>query len=212
MAEILNSSNINEINESMNFDLEIFKMKPRIKKEERKIKLNKLENLFKRFFHLKSSRRKMIKTGKILFKEERLKEWNEITRKESKEFHKMDRIAKIKLSKIIPMELSQKRFQHLLIPKETSSNSLKRIFQYLSFSVKFDLISESISSEPTNFRPLTFCPEFIFKDDRKKYQVNNLDWNVANLMIFQNLANLFYGISLDFCKPACCPIMTIGRE
>lgn len=110
----MNSSNIDEINESMNFEMELFKSKPRMK-EERKVKKNKLEGLFRRFFHLKVKSPTKLMTlkskskAKILFEEERLQTWNEITRKESKEFHKMDRVAKFKLSKIIPSEISKKR-------------------------------------------------------------------------------------------------------
>lgn len=46
----------------------------------------------------------------------------------------------------------------------------------------------------------------------KKYEVDVNDWHAANLMIFQNLANLLYGVSLEFCNPKGCPIMTVGKE
>lgn len=114
MHEILNTTNINEISESMNFETELFKSKKVVGKEERKLKKSTtLEGLFKRFFHLKMIKptigSKKQKKNKILFGEERLKVWNEITKKESKEFHKMDRIAKYKLSKIITNDISKKR-------------------------------------------------------------------------------------------------------
>lgn len=115
---ILNSSNIDELNESMNFEMELFKSKPRLKEERRLHNNNKLGGLFRRFFHLKTMQTKnplksafnaTSKKKKILLEAERLKNWNEITRKEAKEFHKMDRLAKFKLSKIIPSEISKKR-------------------------------------------------------------------------------------------------------
>jgi hypothetical protein len=106
------------------------------------------------------------------------------------------------------------RFQDLVIPKESAPNDLKRIFQYLAYTVKTDLISECTTTDKTCYRPLTFAPEFIYRgaDGKKKYPVDANDWHAANVMIFQNLANLLYGISLDFCNPSCCPIMTIGKE
>lgn len=115
MHEILNTTNINEISDSMNFETELFKSKKVFGKEERKVKKSiTLEGLFKRFFHLKmikpSTDSKKQKKLKRLYEEERLKYWNETTKKESKEFHKMDRIAKYKLSKIIPNDLSKRRY------------------------------------------------------------------------------------------------------
>lgn len=116
MHEILNTTNINEISDSMNFETELFKSKKVVGKEERKVKkTTTLEGLFKRFFHLKMIKPSIIdnkkqKKIKRIYEEERLKSWNEITKKESKEFHKMDRIAKYKLSKIIPNDLSKRRY------------------------------------------------------------------------------------------------------
>ena len=104
------------------------------------------------------------------------------------------------------------RFQDLIIPKETAPNDLKRVFQYLAYTVKTDLISECTSIDKTVHRPLTFPPEFIYKSEKKKHPININDWHAANLMIFQNLANLLYGVSLSFCGPSSCPIMTIGKE
>lgn len=106
------------------------------------------------------------------------------------------------------------RFQDLVVPKESSPNSLKRIFQYLAHLVKLDLISECISNDNKNYRPLTFAPDHVIRsaDGKKRHPVDRNDWMAANLMIFQNLANLLYGISIDFCNPTCCPIMTIGKE
>lgn len=113
MPEILNTTNINEISESMNFETELFKSKKA--KEERKVKKSTgLEGLLKRFFQLKiKTPKKKNKGKKKLFEEERIKIWNEITKKESKEFHKMDRLAKYKLAKIIPTEISKKRYNLL---------------------------------------------------------------------------------------------------
>lgn len=118
MPEIVNSTHINEIRESMNFEIELYKSKK--VKEEKKIKKSKgFEGLIKRFFHfkLKIPKKKMKKDKKIklkekknLFEVERIKVWDEITKKESKEFHKMDQIAKYKLAKIIPNEINKKRY------------------------------------------------------------------------------------------------------
>lgn len=106
------------------------------------------------------------------------------------------------------------RFQALVVPKDSSPTSLKRVFQYLAHLVKLDLISECTLNDTKNYRPLTFTPDFIFRstDGKKRYPVDGNDWIAANLMIFQNLANLLYGISLEFCNPTCCPIMTVGNE
>ena len=104
------------------------------------------------------------------------------------------------------------RFHDLIIPKETAPNDLKRVFQYLAYTVKTDLISECTSIDKIVHRPLTFPPEFIYKSENKKHPININDWHAANLMIFQNLANLLYGVSLGFCGPSSCPIMTIGKE
>ena len=115
MHEIMNTTNINEISESMNFETELFKSKKAVGKEERKVKKSTtLEDLLKRFFKLRMIRpsigsKSQKKKHKQPFEEERLANWNEITKKESKEFHKMDLISKYKLSKIIPNDLSKKR-------------------------------------------------------------------------------------------------------
>lgn len=118
MIEILNTTNIDEINESMNFDTERSKaLKPSKKKA--------LESLLKKLFKLKlrssitsklnvtlatsKSKTNPIKLSEKLFQKERLSNWDEITQIESKDFHKMDRIAKYKLSKIIPFEINKKR-------------------------------------------------------------------------------------------------------
>lgn len=122
------------------------------------------------------------------------------------------------------------RLQDLIIPKESAPNNLKRVFQYLAYTVKSDLISECTASN-TNYRPLTFPPPFICKARSvsvtdstnntssvatskkiKNYEVDVNDWHVANLMIFQNLANLLYGVSMEFCNPTACPIMTVGKK
>ena len=103
--------------------------------------------------------------------------------------------------------------QKLIVPVETAPNSLKRLFQYLAYMVKNDLVSECTTTQPTNYRPLTFSPDFIIRSEgTKKYPVDINDWNAGNLMIFQNLANLLYGLSLDFCNPVCCPVMTVGKR
>ena len=99
-------------------------------------------------------------------------------------------------------------FQDLVIPKESAPNTLKRVFQYLAHTVKSDLIAECTIEQLTNYRPLTFSPELIRQETTK---IDANDWHAANLMIFQNLANLLYGISLEFCDPSCCPIMTVGK-
>ena len=119
------------------------------------------------------------------------------------------------------------RLQDLIVPKESAPNNLKRVFQYLAYTVKSDLISECTTSN-TNYRPLTFPPPFICKarsfnvtdsNDAvttnkkiKNYVLDVNDWHVANLMIFQNLANLLYGVSMEFCNPTVCPIMTVGKK
>ncbi len=112
MPEVMNSSNMNEINDAMNFEIELFKSKQTTttQKDEKKKKQN-LGVLFKKFFNLKLMAQKALKKkprGR-LFEEERLKSWDEMTKKEYKDFHNSDRISKYKLSKIIPAEVSQKR-------------------------------------------------------------------------------------------------------
>ena len=114
MPELVNLTNSNEIRESMNFESERHKSKKI--KEERKVKKKKgFEGLVKKFFHFKINVKiprmedKKNRKKKILFEEERLNIWNDITKKESKDFHKMDRLAKYKLAKIIPNEISKKR-------------------------------------------------------------------------------------------------------
>ena len=113
---------MNEIKDTMNLDLETeqsFKPTSSTVKDYKTIK-NNLEGLLKKFFHLKlksgklpdiNKTEKKLKKHKvkILFGEERLKFWDDITRKESKEFHKLDQISKINLSNIIPAEITRKR-------------------------------------------------------------------------------------------------------
>ena len=112
MHEIVITKNINEISESMNFETELFKSK-KVKEEKKLKKSAGFEGLVKRFFQFKIDFKKNKKNKeqkqKHLFEEERLIVWDEITKKESKEFHKMDLQAKFKLSKIIPSEISKKR-------------------------------------------------------------------------------------------------------
>lgn len=106
MREISNrKKNINEIRESMNFDTEVFKSKRKLKKSK------VVEGFFKRFFHFKINlkEKNQNKRKEHRFEEERLMVWDEITKKESKEFHDMDLQAKYNLSKIIPSEISKKR-------------------------------------------------------------------------------------------------------
>ena len=123
MIEILNTTNIDEINESMNFDTERSKALIPGKK-------NALESLLKKLFKLKlrssitsklnvtpptskSKTKQPMKLSEKLFQKERLSHWDEITQIESKDFHKMDRIAKYKLSKIIPFEINKKRYHYV---------------------------------------------------------------------------------------------------
>lgn len=134
MPEVQNSANISELTEGMNFETELYKSKMTKSAKEENVKRGKMKSLFRRFFHLKlksstksvanpeknkksssSSKGKDKKSKKkdkkmIPFEHERLEaSWDGITRKESKEFHKMDRIAKYKLSKLIPKNLNKKR-------------------------------------------------------------------------------------------------------
>jgi hypothetical protein len=119
MSKIANLTNITEISESMNFETETELLKSKKVKEERKVMKSKgFEGLIKRFFHFKikvkipktkKMKKKEAEIRKNLFEEERLNVWDEITKKESKEFHKIDRLAKYKLAKIIPNEISAKR-------------------------------------------------------------------------------------------------------
>jgi len=117
--EIQTSALINEINDSMNFDTE------KTSKTRNKNK-KKLQVLFKSFFQKKlqiksTNPSKLIPTttkkasnskhhrSKYLYHGDRIKEWNEMTKIESNDFHKKDRLAKYKLAKIIPTEISKKR-------------------------------------------------------------------------------------------------------
>lgn len=119
MPEILNSSNVQEINDSMNFEVEMYKSKPTTVGDgpkEKKSKMQNLEGLFKKFFTLKlksPGKKKKVKAmkkpKKKHFEAERIKFWDEMTRKNYKEFHKLDRVSKYKLSKIISSEISKKR-------------------------------------------------------------------------------------------------------
>jgi hypothetical protein len=120
--EIQTSALIAEISDSMNFDTE----KGTDASKARTNKKKRLQILLKSFFQKKkkaaavstrlikapiSSKSGSIKghRSKFLYHAERLKEWNEMTQIESREFHKKDRLAKYKLSKIIPTEISKKR-------------------------------------------------------------------------------------------------------
>lgn len=129
---IVNTSNMNEINDAMNFETELIKSKGRIvvrNEEEAGKKKMGLEGLFKKFFNLKISsnnpslkklklpsfssssdkKDKSAKKKKRMFEGERLKVWDEMGMKESRDFHKSDQLAKLKLSKIIPSEISRRR-------------------------------------------------------------------------------------------------------
>ena len=131
---IINTSNMNEINDAMNFETELIKSKGRIivrnPEEVSKKKKTNLEVLFKKFLNLriKSSSSKKFKLPRILsnlskskktdkkkknskrmFEEERLKDWDEIGKKESRDFNRSDKLTKLKLSKIIPSEISHRR-------------------------------------------------------------------------------------------------------
>ena len=142
MPEVLNTSNIIELTDGMNFETELYKTKMTKPEKEEKVKSGKMKGLIRRLFHLnlksfpksfngnksvkenknsknkkmkkKDKKMKKLKSAKskktMPFEQERLEaSWNEITKKESKKFHKMDQIAKHKLSKIIPKNLSKKR-------------------------------------------------------------------------------------------------------
>ena len=128
---IINTSSMNDINEAMNFETELIKSKGRViirnQEEVDKKKKMDLEGLFKRLFSLKidnspikkiklpgilsdkNKSQKKEKISKKKFEEERLKVWDEIGMKESKNFHRTDKFAKLKLSKIIPSEISHRR-------------------------------------------------------------------------------------------------------
>lgn len=134
---IINTSNMNDINDAMNFETELIKSKSKgrviVRKPEQDVEKKKmnLEGLFKKLFSLRikntstikkfkipaiiSAKKKPKKKGKKekvvkkMFQEERLRIWNEIGAKESIIFHKSDRFLKLKLSKIIPSEISHRR-------------------------------------------------------------------------------------------------------
>ena len=131
---IVNTSDMNEINDAMNFETELIKSKGRVvvrnEDEAGKKKKMGLEGLFKKFINLKISSNnpslkklklpsfsssssdkndKFAKKKKRMFEGERLKVWDEIGMKESRDFYKSDQLAKLKLSKIIPSEISRRR-------------------------------------------------------------------------------------------------------
>lgn len=131
---IINTSNMNDINDAMNFETELIKSKGRIsvRNPEQVVTKKKKMNFFKKLFTLKISNKsstkkfklpnilsaknksskkesKKEKIAKKMFAEERLIVWNEIGMKESKNFHKSDKLMKLKLSKIIPSEISHRR-------------------------------------------------------------------------------------------------------
>ena len=131
---IINTSNMNEINDAMNFETELIKSKGHIivrnPEEVSKKKKTNLEVLFKKFLNLRikpsSSKKfklpgilsnlskskktdKKKKNSKRMFEEERLKDWDEIGKKESRDFNRSDKLTKLKLSKIIPSEISHRR-------------------------------------------------------------------------------------------------------
>lgn len=130
---IINTSNMNDINDAMNFETELIKSKGRISvRNPEQLVTKKKMNFFKKLFSLKISNKsstkkfklptilsaknksskkesKKEKIAKRMFAEERLIVWNEIGMKESKNFHKSDKLIKLKLSKIIPSEISHRR-------------------------------------------------------------------------------------------------------
>lgn len=123
---------MNEINDSMSFKSEIIKSNGRAifrnqKEEAKKTKLS-LDGLFKKFFHLKISKSlpavlsikdktkkeaKRERIAKKMFRKERSEVWDEICKKESKIFYKSDKLIKLKLSKIIPSEISHRRYNYI---------------------------------------------------------------------------------------------------
>lgn len=100
----------------------------------------------------------------------------------------------------------------MIVPKENAPQSLRSTFQHLALLVKRDLISESRPVDGGEDRAVFFQPNCRPLASVPSTAVALNDWCAANMMIFHNLAGLMYGISLSFCNPLHCPIMTVGDQ
>lgn len=129
-SSFINTSSMDVINDSMNFESELIKSNGRKIASKQKEEINRrnklsLNGLFKKFFHLKISKslpkvlsiknksNKALKKEKIakkMLRDERLKVWDEISKMDSKSFYRSDKLIKLKLSKLIPTEISHRRY------------------------------------------------------------------------------------------------------